>query len=315
MEKECERKPELLIMAAGMGSRYGGLKQIDKMDENSHIIIDYSLYDAYRAGFRTVTFLIKREMLEEFRECIGSRVEKYMKVNYVFQELDRLPDGFCIPEGREKPWGTAHAVLCCREAVKGNFAVINADDYYGRHAFEHIYQSLLTLKDGEKHTYCMLGYRLKNTVGESGSYARGVCRVDHATSELIDIVERTSVTRQGECFVYTEMGKNQEEIRQTLDGETIVSMNFWGFTPSVFDDIGSRFAHFLKENLTRNPLKCEYYLPYAVNEAMHDGMATVKVEESEDRWYGVTYRSDKPEVMQAFAQMRARGEYPDRLLD
>ena len=307
-----EKKPELVIMAAGMGSRYGGLKQIDPMDEQGHIIIDFSLYDAWKAGFEKVTFLIKPELEEEFHACIGDRVSRYMKVQYAYQRQEAIPAGFSCPQGREKPWGTGHAVLCCRDLVQSNFVVINADDYYGRHSFSVMYRALCDLHDDATAHYAMLGYRLKNTVPAEGSVARGVCQVDAATGKLAQITERCAISRDGNGFRYTEDGCKSYV---PISGESVVSMNFWGFTPSVFDELAAGFPDFLEKNLPLNPLKCEYYLPFAVNTAMSGGRADVRVLESEDTWYGVTYRADKPVVRAAFAGMKAAGLYPEKLLD
>ena len=225
-------EPTLVIMAAGMGSRFGGLKQMTPVDEEGHFIIDFSLYDAYQAGFRHVAFIIKREIEQTFRETIGARMEKWFHVDYVYQELDRLPEGFAVPEGRKKPWGTAHAVACCRGVVEGPFAVINSDDFYGRGAYEAIYRFLTENK--APHHYAMLGYQLRNTVTEFGSVARGVCHVQDGM--LLDITERTKIFKRGQDAAYTEDG----ETFVPLSGDTQVSMNFWGFTPEILDGVSDR---------------------------------------------------------------------------
>ena len=240
-------EPTLVIMAAGMGSRFGGLKQMTPVDEEGHFIIDFSLYDAYRAGFRRVAFIIKREIEQTFRKTIGARMEKWFHVDYVYQELDRLPEGFAVPEGRKKPWGTAHAVACCRGVVEGPFAVINSDDFYGRGAYEEIYRFLT--EHETPHHYAMLGYQLRNTVTEFGSVARGVCHVQDGM--LLDITERTKIFKRGQDAAYTEDG----ETFVPLSGDTQVSMNFWGFTPEILDEIWDAFPAFLTENLPVNPEK------------------------------------------------------------
>ena len=302
-------KPELVIMAAGMGSRYGGLKQMDPMDDEGHIIIDFSLYDAYKAGFETVNFIIKPELEEDFREVVGNRVEKYMKVRYLHQRMDDLPEGFSLPEGRQKPWGTGHAILACRDAVKANFAVINADDYYGQSAFRCMYEALENLEDGACYQYTMLGYRLINTLAEVGSVCRGECAVD-SCGKLQSISERIGIERREDIIGYP----NGDDFVE-LAPNTVVSMNLWGFTPSIFAELERRFVPFLEKGIVENPMKCEYYLPSVVDQLLSEGKAEVCVMESRDRWYGVTYKEDKPVVKAAFAEMKQEGKYPAVLLD
>ncbi len=301
------KNPELVILAAGMGSRYGGLKQIDKIDEQGHIIIDFSIYDAIRAGFRDFTFIIKHEIEKDFREVMDAHLAgKGVNVKYVFQELDALPEGFTKPEGRVKPYGTAHALACCLGTVEGPFAVINADDYYGAHAFEEVYSYLKNVQDGDdRYHYAMLGYRVKNTVTEQGTVSRGVCTVENGY--LTDIVERTKIaTENGRIFFTDEDGTEHD-----LDPETVVSMNLWAFTPSYLREAKARFADFLKNNLEKNPLKCEYYLPTLVGELLAEGKADVRVMVSRDKWYGVTYKEDKESVVEAFRELKAQGVYPE----
>ena len=298
-------EPTLVIMAAGMGSRFGGLKQMTPVDEEGHFIIDFSLYDAYQAGFRRVAFIIKREIEQTFRETIGARMEKWFHVDYVYQELDRLPEGFAVPEGRRKPWGTAHAVACCRGVVEGPFAVINSDDFYGRGAYEAIYRFLTENK--APHHYAMLGYQLRNTVTEFGSVARGVCHVEDGF--LHDITERTKIFKRGQDAAYTEDG----ETFVPLSGDSLVSMNFWGFTPEILDEIWAAFPAFLTENLPVNPEKCEFYLPTFVGSRLAEGKVCVRVLPCMETWHGVTYKEDLDSVKAAIGQLKREGKYPARL--
>ena len=298
-------EPTLVIMAAGMGSRFGGLKQMTPVDEEGHFIIDFSLYDAYRAGFRRVAFIIKREIEQTFRKTIGARMEKWFHVDYVYQELDRLPEGFAVPEGRKKPWGTAHAVACCRGVVEGPFAVINSDDFYGRGAYEEIYRFLT--EHETPHHYAMLGYQLRNTVTEFGSVARGVCHVQDGM--LLDITERTKIFKRGQDAAYTEDG----ETFVPLSGDTQVSMNFWGFTPEILDEIWDAFPAFLTENLPVNPEKCEFYLPTFVGSRLAEGKVRVRVLPCMETWHGVTYKEDLDIVKAAIRQLKREGKYPARL--
>lgn len=298
-------EPTLVIMAAGMGSRFGGLKQMTPVDEEGHFIIDFSLYDAYQAGFRRVAFIIKREIEQTFRETIGARMEKWFHVDYVYQELDRLPEGFAVPEGRKKPWGTAHAVACCRGVVEGPFAVINSDDFYGRGAYEEIYRFLT--EHETPHHYAMLGYQLRNTVTEFGSVARGVCHVQDGM--LLDITERTKIFKRGQDAAYTEDG----ETFVPLSGDTQVSMNFWGFTPEILDEIWNAFPAFLAENLPVNPEKCEFYLPTFVGSRLAEGKVCVRVLPCMETWHGVTYKEDLDSVKAAIGQLKREGKYPARL--
>ena len=300
------KNPELVILAAGMGSRYGGLKQIDKVDEYGHIIIDFSIYDAIRAGFRDITFIIKHEIEREFREVMDAHLAgKNVNVKYVFQELDKLPEGYTVPEGRNKPWGTAHALLCCLDTVTAPFAVINADDYYGVHAFEKIYDFLKNVEDDEKYHYAMVGYRVGNTVTEKGTVSRGVCTL--VDGKLARIDERTKIgLRPDGSIYYTEDGVDTD-----LAPDTLVSMNLWGFTPSYLRECKERFPAFLDKNLPINPMKCEYLLPNVASELVVEGKADVNMIANTDKWYGVTYKEDKPEVVAAFKRLIAEGVYPE----
>jgi dTDP-glucose pyrophosphorylase len=297
-------------MAAGMGSRYGGLKQIDPVGSHGEAILDYSLYDAREAGFETAVIIIKEAIREDFMATVGKRLEKCpMEIRYAYQELDKLPEGYTVPEGRAKPWGTSHAVLCAAEAVDGApFAVINADDFYGKSAYRVMYQALSNAQDAEKYDYCMVGYRLDKTVSDNGSVARGVCSVN-AEGFLDSVVERTNIVKYEGGIHFTEDGENWVELPE----DTIVSMNMWGFTPSFLAEIENGFAAFLDNAMKTNPLKGEYFLPLVVQNLLTAGKATVKVLTSPDKWYGVTYAADKPVVVAALKEKTAEGKYPNGL--
>ncbi len=301
-------KPVLVIMAAGMGSRYGGLKQLDPVGNHGQLIIDYSIYDARRAGFETVVFVIKPEIEEDFKRCIGNRVAGSMDVRYVYQLKEDLPEGYSVPDVRQKPWGTAHAALAARKVVDGPFAVINADDYYGPEAYKEIYDYLAAHEDGELYEYVMVGYLLKNTVSENGTVARGVCE-ETGEHFLSQITERTKI-EQGPPLRFTE---DDGATWTELPEDTIVSLNMWGFTRSFLDEAWKRLPAFLDKALAENPAKAEYFLPSVVSQLIEEGKARVKVLRSEDKWYGVTYREDKPTVMNAIAEKTEAGLYPDRL--
>ena len=299
--------PTLVILAAGMGSRFGGLKQIKPIDDRGHAIIDYSLFDAYRAGFRKVAFIIKHEIEADFKAAVGTRMEKYFDVQYVFQQLDMLPEGYTVPEGRVKPWGTGHAVLCCRGAVDGPFAVINADDYYGPGAYTAIYDFLAQERPESEHA--MVAFQLRNTVTEHGYVARGVCCVENGL--LTGVTERTHVEKRGDDAAYTEDGVSWHE----LPGDTPVSMNYWGFSPAMLRELEARFPAWLDANLKTNPLKAEYFLPSVANAIIQEGLGTVQVLPCREQWYGMTYQEDLPSVKEALRRMRESGVYPEILLD
>lgn len=300
-------KPSLVIMAAGMGSRYGGLKQIDPIDDQGHIIMDFSIYDAMAAGFEKVVFIIKKANEQAFKESIGNRVSEKIQVEYVYQELEKIPEGFDVPEGREKPFGTGHAILCCKDVLDGPFVVINADDYYGKHAYQAVYEYLMNHQDDEKYRYAMVGYALKNTLTEHGHVARGICRMD-AQGFLEEIVERTHIEKRGEGAAFTEDdGKSWTEV----SADSIVSMNMWGFSKSILQELETGFAEFLRSELPNNPLKAEYYLPTAVGELLREGKASVRVLTSKDKWHGVTYKEDKKMVVEAIAELKKQGLYPE----
>ena len=304
------KKPILVVMAAGMGSRYGGLKQVDPVGGHGQLIIDYSIFDARRAGFETVVFIIKHEIEETFRAAIGDRLSKVMDVRYAFQRLDDLPAGYAVPEGRVKPWGTSHAVLAARDVIDAPFAVINSDDYYGPEAFRVMYAYLSQHPDTKNaYEYAMVSYLLKNTVTENGHVARGLCAVD-GQGYLTSVIERTHIEKSGDGARFTEDdGATWTEV----SGETPVSMNLWGFTQSFVREAEARFPAFLDEAMQTNPLKGEYFLPSVVSALIAEGKARVKVLHSADKWYGVTYQADKPVVAAAIAQKTADGLYPDRL--
>ncbi|MBQ9324708.1 MAG: nucleotidyltransferase [Clostridia bacterium] len=299
--------PILLIMAAGMGSRYGGLKQMDSLGPDGEVILHYSIFDARRAGFRRVVFLIKHEIEADFRRLVGQRVEPYMQVSYAFQELSSIPKGFTLPTERTKPLGTAHAVLCAAEYLDAPFAVINADDYYGPSSFESAYAYLSQATDDEKARWMMVGYDLSNTTTPNGYVARGVCQIKDGYLESVQ--ERTHIIESCDGPLYTEDG-----IHYTLlSRDTKVSMNMWGFTPSILGIMKERFPVFLSEALPANPLKAEFFLPSVVSYALSCQMATVSVLSSHDKWYGVTYHEDREGVIAALRAKTEEGLYPPSL--
>lgn len=273
----------LVVMAAGMGSRFGGLKQLEPIGPNGEVILDFSVFDAVKAGFNKVVFIIRRDIEKDFRDMVGSRIEKRVETEYVFQDMDRLPEGFTVPDGRTKPWGTGHAVYCCADVVKTPFALINADDYYGQSAFKLIYDELVSGDD-----ICMVGYRLGNTLTENGTVARGVCEVENGI--LKSITEHTALDKNS-----------------GIPLDTTVSMNMWGLTPDIFKRVESGFVSFL-ENM-QNPLKDEYYIPSVIDSAIKDSGAEVKVMTTDEKWYGVTYREDKEAVVAAVKKLFAEGLY------
>lgn len=294
-------------MAAGMGSRYGSLKQIDPVGENGEVIIDYSVFDAKRAGFEKVIFVIKKEIEEQFHAVIGDRLSKFITVEYAFQDLNDLPQGFTVPEGRAKPWGTCHAVLSARNLTDSPFAVINADDYYGPHAFKLMYSFLSTHTAEGK--YAMVGYNIENTLTENGTVSRGVCDVSK-DGYLKKVTERKNIMPDGKDAKYTEDGG---VTWQKINAGTQVSMNLWGFSQSFFDYAEARFKTFLSNEMPKNPLAAEYYLPSLVSALIDEGKASVKVLNSPDKWFGVTYRPDKAAVQAALKEKHANGEYPTPL--
>lgn len=299
-----DEKATLLIMAAGMGSRFGGLKQIEPLGPCGEIILDYSVYDAVRAGFDKVIFLIKKEIEEDFRKITDGRYDSKIKVEYAFQELDNLPEGFTVPEGRKKPWGTAHAIYSCKDAIDGPFAVINSDDYYGAETFKVIYDELTKRKENTGvYDFSMIGFRIENTLTENGHVARGVCKIEDGY--MTDINERTKLMYREGKIMFTEDDESWTEIPEG----TPVSMNLWGFTPEIITEIEKRFADFLKKNAD-NPLKCEFYIPLVVDELVKEGKARVTALTTPEKWYGVTYKEDKQSVTDALREKAEKGVYP-----
>lgn len=302
-------EPTLIVMAAGMGSRYGGLKQIDPVNAQGEIILDFSLYDAMMAGFKKVVFVIKEEMEDDFRNLMDERAGKYMEINYVFQKLEDLPAGYEIPEGREKPWGTGHAVMSCRHIIDGPFAVINADDYYGAGGFQAMYDFLTQNKDKTKYSYCMVGFKLRNTITDNGHVSRGVCEIIEENN-LKSVKERIKIMKKDGNIVYFEEGT---EKFHKLEGDTLVSMNFWGFTKSMMQEMEQEFPQVLDHIYKENPLKGEYHLPAVVDRLVREQKAVVKVLESMEKWYGVTYKEDKEEVVAALQSMKDKRIYPEKM--
>ena len=302
--------PTLLVLAAGIGSRYGGLKQADPVGPNGELIIHYSAYDALRAGFGKIVFLIRRDIEEAFRERVGRDVERQADVAYAYQELSNLPPGFTIPAGRVKPWGTGHAVLCCRDAVTTNFAAINADDFYGAESYRVLAGYLKRAQDtADTYHYSMVGYVLSNTLSEHGHVARGVCQVG-PDGRLQAIKERLHIEPFADGIKFQE----EDGSWIPVSGDSTVSMNMWGFTPSLFDELAARFPRFLEQSAA-NPLKAEFLLPDVVGELVQEGRTRVKVLPTPERWFGVTYQADRPRVQAAVRDLIAQGKYPSRLWD
>ena len=298
-------KPTLFVLAAGMGSRYGGLKQLDGLGPNGETIMDYSIFDAIRGGFGKLVFVIRKSFEEDFRNKILSKYENHIPCELVFQDLNDLPEGFTCPEGRQKPWGTNHAVLMGKSVIKEPFAVINADDFYGRDSFAVIGKQLSEMGD-KQNEYCMVGYRVGNTLSESGSVARGVCETNEA-GYLTGVVERTAIERiDGDIQFIDENGQ-----KVVLEENVPVSMNMWGFTPDYFVHSEKYFVDFLKENIDKP--KSEFFIPLVVNELITKGIATVKVLDTTAKWFGVTYAADRQGVVDKFAELHANGEYPEKM--
>lgn len=302
------KKTQLIIMAAGLGSRFGGLKQMAPVDTEGHIIIDYSIFDAVRAGFDEIIIIVKPENEQLFRETVADRIGDRAQIRFVHQKADILPEGYTIPEGRVKPWGTAHAVLCAKDAVDAPFCVINADDFYGSDAFEKMHAFLTENEDESQ--MAMVAYQICNTLTENGSVSRGVCETDAQGEYMTDISERTTIIMQGDGAAFTEDGGMTYTY---LPGDTAVSMNFWGFSAGVMQEFVDRFEPFLKENLPVNPLKCEYFLPLIPGQLIKEGKAKVRLLKTDEKWYGITYSADLPAVHQAIETMKKNGKYPRQL--
>ena len=299
------KKPTLVIMAAGMGSRYGGLKQMDKLGPAGEVIIDYSLYDAKRAGFEDVVCIIKHEIEDGFKEIMNKGAAKHMNIRYAYQDINAIPEGFSVPEGRVKPWGTGHAILAAKELIDGPFAVINADDYYGPGVFKTLYDYLLTAEDKEKYDYCMAGYMIENTLTENGAVARGVCVAKDGYLQRID--ERTKVQKNNGIIQFSD---DDGASWTDIEPGTIVSMNYFGFTPSILKELEEKFPDDLREILEKNPLKGEFYIPIVTSELINEGKATVKVLPCNDKWLGVTYKEDRPVVVENIRKLTEDGVYP-----
>lgn len=299
------REPTLVIMAAGMGSRFGGLKQITPVDNLGHKIIDFSLFDAKRAGFKKIAFIIKHEIEKDFKETVGYAMEQHFEVKYIYQQLDKIPAGFTVPENRVKPWGTGHAVSCLKGEVDGPFAVINADDFYGPMAYKQIYDFLV--QDMPDNRYAMVGFPLRNTLSDHGSVSRGECSVEGGL--LTKVTERTKIVKKGNDAAYTEDGETWTEI----SGSTPVSMNFWGFRQGILTKLHEELPRFLEKNLPVNPEKCELHLPFVVDQQIQSGEATVQVLHTDDSWFGVTYPEDLPSVKASVQALKDKGMYPEKL--
>lgn len=298
-------KPVLVVLAAGMGSRYGGMKQLDPVGPSGQLIIDYSIFDARRAGFEKVIFIIRQEFEADFRKAIGDRLSRLMEVEYAYQSLDDLPAPYTAPEGRTKPFGTGQAVLSARNLIHGPFAVINSDDYYGPEAFRVMYEYLSTHADTQQYQYCMVGYQVKNTVTENGSVSRGVCVVG-SDGMLESVTERTKIVQDKDGVIRYADGDGWVD----LPGDTLVSMGIWGLTASFMQEAQDRFSGFLAKSLPKDPMKCEYFLPTIISDLIGEGKAQVRMLHSTDKWYGVTYWEDKPGVMAALARLTEEGLYP-----
>ena len=295
----------LLVLAAGMGSRYGGLKQLDQVGPSGETIIDYSVYDAIEAGFNKIVFIIRKDIEKEMKELLFDKYSKKIKIEYVFQELDNIPEGVDLPADRVKPWGTGHAVLMAKNVINEPFVVINADDFYGKSAFKVVADYMKSQENELQGKNCMAGYLLKNTLSEHGTVSRGVCKVNDQ-NELIEITERTKIGWKGNNIVADNCGNDLK-----LEGNVYVSMNFWGFTPDVFPELESEFKKFILDNYS--DIKSEYYIPSIVSHQINNNLATVKVLEAKDQWFGVTYKEDKPLVIEKIKELTEAGDYPEKL--
>lgn len=299
-------KPALVVLAAGMGSRYGGLKQLDAIGPHGDTIIDYSVYDAIRAGFSKVVFIIKKSLEEAFQETVIHKLTPHIEVSCVYQEIDAIPPGFNIPDERKKPWGTAHAVLMAREAVEGPFAVINADDFYGPKAYQKLADYYQNWTPAKKNDYCMVAYEIGKTLSDHGSVSRGICQTD-VHGFLTDVVERTKIVRTSEGIAY----KDEQDQSVYLPPDTVVSMNFWGFTPSFFGYLDEGFRTFIKSH--HHDPKAEYFIPSEVNHLINQGIAQVKVLSCDEQWFGMTYQEDRSTVVEGIRDLIEKGVYPEKL--
>ena len=301
------KKTALVIMAAGLGSRYGGIKQLEPVGPSGEIIMDYSIYDAINAGFDKIVFIIRRDIEEDFMNIIGKRIQKLVEVEYVIQDVTELPNGFECPKERTKPWGTGHAILCCKDKIHEPFAVINADDYYGRESFQLMHEFLTQKTEISERDYCMAGFILKNTLSENGGVTRGLCRVD-SRNKLTEIYETKNIRREG----LIAMGDNSKGKDLEIDLDSVVSMNMWGFTTEIMKDLEEKFIPFLEKHATID-FNSEYLLPVIIGELIKEDKASVEVLRTQDSWFGVTYKEDKETVMQSFQKLVAQGIYPEKL--
>ncbi|MDO5027695.1 MAG: sugar phosphate nucleotidyltransferase [Bacillota bacterium] len=305
------KKPVLIVMAAGMGSRYGGLKQVEPVDDQGHIIMDYSIYDAKRAGFEKVIFIIKEEMKDSFIKNIGSRIEDHIEVAYVFQDINNLPQGFTVPENRVKPWGTGHAILSAKDLVDGPFVVINADDFYGQESFIKIYDYLMDQEEENSYDYAMVGYELRKTVSENGDVSRGICKLDD-NHKLVEIVELKKVIKKDDKILYSlDQGQTWKE----LSPDTVVSMNLWGFQKSFMEELAQGFPKYLAQGIKENPEKWEFYPTMVLTDLLKENKAKVEILQTPSQWYGITYKEDKPLVIRAIKNLKNQGLYPEKLWD
>lgn len=305
--EQIMKKPTLVILAAGMGSRYGGLKQIDGVGSHGEPIIEFSIYDAKEAGFEKVVLIIRKEHEEAFRKCLTDKISKHMEVDFAYQDLHNIPAGITVPEGREKPWGTTHALLACKGVVNEPFAIINADDFYGKDAYKVIY-NYLTTEIADDH-YAMVGYPCMNTLTDNGTVTRGLCEKD-AEGYLSKIVEIQKIAKKDGHAIYEDNG----EWKQLAD-DALVSMNFWGLTPKIFEECETVFDQFIRKGIEANPMKCEHVIPTAMGQLVSEGKCKVKMLSSKDKWFGVTYKEDKPDVVARIQKMKDEGIYPDVLWD
>ena len=299
------KEPVLVVLAAGMGSRFGGLKQMTPVDDKGHKIIDFSVYDAMVAGFKKVIFIIKEENHDDFEKYVGAQMRKYIDVEYIYQSFDNIPEGYRVPEDRVKPLGTGHALYCCKEVIDGPFAIINADDFYGRDGFETLYKNLITSKDDELYRYIMVAYKLGNTLTDFGTVSRGCCTCD-SVGNLDTIIERTKIFKVDNGAAYTE--NDIDNIDISVD--TPVSMNMWGFTPSFLEELETSMVNFFEKDMIENPLKAECFLPFEVDRLLKEEKAKVKVLQSSEKWFGITYKEDKEKVEKAIEELKNKGEYP-----